>query len=659
MLDDDDDEEEDGNRRSGGKKRSRKKEFTRGQLVDYDGRTGRRKNQKNAKNKGEQTEKEQTSTVETQPLKASKRVVKMTSDVITVGELARQMSLKVAEVISKLISLGVMATINQSVDSDTAAIVADEFGYTLEFTGFDEDEILTAEEDNDESKLELRPPVVTVMGHVDHGKTSLLDFIRKTSVTAKEHGGITQHVGAYKVKMPEGRSVVFIDTPGHAAFTQMRARGAEVTDIVVIVVAADDGVMPQTIEAINHAKAANVSICVAINKMDKPEANPDHVKQQLAELGLQPEEWGGDVMMFPVSAKTGKGVQELLEGLLLLAEIKELKARATGRARGTIIEARQERGRGTVATLLVQSGLLKIGDVYVCGAEYGRVRSLVDDKQNKITKAGPSTPVELSGLSGVPMAGDDFVVVENEHQAKQVALNRKERRIAKEQLSLAGGPISLEEFARRATEEQALELNVIIKTDVHGTLEAIKDSVEKLSTAKVKVHVIHGGVGGVTESDVQLAVASKAIIVGFGVRADPRVVAEAESVSVEMRFYRVIYELLDDVKAAMAGLLSPVKKEVSLARAEVRNTFNVPKIGTIAGCYVVSGTVKRGALLRLLRDNTVIHEGKMLALRRFKDDVKEVATGYECGISFVGYNDIKVNDVIEVYEIEEIAATLE
>ncbi|MGI6524930.1 MAG: translation initiation factor IF-2 [Bdellovibrionota bacterium] len=654
----DDEDEEGGRRQGGGKKRSRKREFTRGQLVDYDGRPGRRRGPKDAKGKGEQVEKEEA-VVETQPQRASKRVVKMATDVITVGELARQMSLKVAEVISKLMQLGVMATINQAVDSDTAAIVADEFGFTIEFTGFDEEEILMIEPDTADVRMELRSPVVTVMGHVDHGKTSLLDAIRKTSVAAREHGGITQHVGAYKVKLPSNRSVVFIDTPGHAAFTQMRARGAEVTDIVIIVVAADDGVMPQTIEAINHAKAANVSICVAINKMDKPEANPDKVKQQLAERGLQPEDWGGDVMMFPVSAATREGIPELLEGLLLLAEIKELKANVTGRAKGTIIESRQERGRGTVVTLLVQSGCLKIGDIYVCGAEYGRVRALYDDRQNRIEEAGPSDPVELSGLYGVPMAGDDFIVVENEQQAKQVATNRKQRKMAKDQLSLAGGPISLEEFARRAGQEQALELNIIIKTDVHGTLEAITESVEKLSTQKVKVRVLHGGVGAITESDVQLALASKAIIVGFGVRAEPRTINEAESVGVELRFYRVIYELLDDVKLAMAGLLDPIKKEVSLARAEVRDTFVVPKTGTVAGCYVLNGTVKRGARLRLLRDNNVIHEGKMLSLRRFKDDVKEVAAGYECGISFVGYNDIKVSDIIEVYEIEEVAATLE
>jgi len=653
-----DDDDDDGETRIG-KKRSKKKEYTRGQLIDYDGRGNKRRTNKNIKTKADQPIENAVPVVETQPQKASKRVVKMASDIITVGELARQMSLKVAEVISKLMQLGVMATINQSVDTDTATIVADEFGYTLEFTGFDEEEILTLNDDNDVTHLALRPPVVTVMGHVDHGKTSLLDTIRKTSVAAKEHGGITQHVGAYKVKLPDGRFVVFIDTPGHAAFTQMRARGAEVTDIVVIVVAADDGVMPQTIEAINHAKAANVTICVAINKMDKPTANPDKVKQQLAEQGLQPEDWGGDVMMFPVSALTGAGVPELLEGLLLLAEMKELKANNVGKAKGTIIEARQERGRGTVVTLLVQSGLLKIGDIYVCGTEYGRVRSLYDDRQKKINEAGPSNPVELSGLNGVPMAGDDFIVVESEHQAKQIATNRKQRRMAKEQLSLAGGPISLEEFAKRAGQAQALELNIIIKTDVHGTLEAIKDSVEKLSTAKVKVCVLHGGVGGITESDVQLAAASKAIIVGFGVRADQRVIAEAESNGVELRFYRVIYELLDDVKAAMAGLLEPVKKETTIATVEVRDTFVVPKIGTIAGCYVNSGTVKRGALLRLLRDNVVIHEGKMLSLRRFKDDVKEVQSGYECGISFVSYNDIKVGDNIEVYEIEEIAATLE
>lgn len=658
---DDDEERRDGKRRGKGRsRRSKKRAFSRTELVDYEGSPARKPGRTRGTRKGSSSDsddKEAAAPEITTP-KASKRVVKM-DEVITVGDFADQMSLKSAEVITKLMELGVMATINQVIDEDTATIVAEEFGYTLESTSFDETEILQIEEEKDPEKLVSRPPVVTVMGHVDHGKTSLLDTIRKTSVVDKEHGGITQHIGAYQVKLPDERLITFLDTPGHAAFTSMRARGAEVTDVVVLVVAADDGVMPQTVEAIDHAKAADVPIVVAVNKMDKQGANPDKVKQQLAERGLQPEDWGGETLFFPVSAIQQDGIEELLEGILLVAELKDLKAVPEGRAAGTIVEARQERGRGTVATVLVRSGILNVGDVYVAGAEHGRIRSMLDYKGDKVEEAGPSVPVEITGLSGVPEAGDDFVVVESETKAKTVAEHRAEQRRVRDAAALGGGPISLEEFARQAKAQAAAELNIIVKADVHGSLEAVRESVLKLSTEKVKVQVLHGGVGAVSESDIQLAIASRALVVGFNVRAEPRAAEEAEKHGIETRFYRVIYELLDDVRSAMTGLLDPIKQEKQLGRVEVRDTFSVPKLGKIAGGYVMEGIARRGAFVRLLRDSAVVYEGKMHSLRRFKDDVKEVQSGYECGIGIENYNDIKIGDVLELYEIEEVAATLE
>lgn len=651
-------EEREGGPRKGAaaKKKSRKREFSRGDLIDYEGRDVRRLGRARGKTK-DAADDRRTSQEVTTP-KQSKRVVKM-DEAISVGELARQMSLKAGEVISKLIELGVMATINQIIDQDTATIVAEEFGFQVESTTFDESVILDSGPADSAESLKIRPPIVTVMGHVDHGKTSLLDAIRKTSVAAKEHGGITQHIGAYQVVLEDGRSICFLDTPGHAAFTSMRARGAQITDIVILVVAADDGVMPQTIEAINHAKAAGVAIVVAVNKVDKGGANPDRVKQQLVEHGLQPEDWGGDTMYFPVSALKGTGIKEMLEGLLLLAEVKELRANPDRKARGTIVEARQEKGRGTVATVLVQAGTLRVGEIFVAGANYGRVRSMTDDNGNRIESAGPSTPVEITGLDAVPEAGDDFLVVDTEADARDVAANRAQIKSQKAQRALATGPITLEEFARRANNLAAAELNVILKADVHGSVEAVKDAVEKLSTPKVKVRVLHAAVGGISESDVQLAIASKAIVIGFGVRADARATADAENSGVQLRFYRVIYELIDDVKLAMAGLLEPIKEEVRIGRAEVRETFAVPKLGVVAGSYVADGIIRRGALLRLLRDSRVIHEGKMASLRRFKDDVREVASGFECGIGIEGYNDIKTGDVIEVFEIKETAASID
>jgi translation initiation factor IF-2 len=646
-------EEEEGGPRKGFKK-GRKREISSVDLLDYGGREPRRT--KGRGGKGGDDRRGGTLQEADKP-KVTKRVIEL-GDSITVGELAKQMSLKAGEVIAKLLSLGILATINHAIDKDTAAIVADELGYEVKHTEFNEQDIIQDVVEEEAASLKPRPPVVTVMGHVDHGKTSLLDKIRSTTVAAKEAGGITQHIGAYSVTTADGRSITFIDTPGHAAFTAMRARGAQVTDIVILVVAADDGVMPQTREAINHAQAAKVPIIVAVNKMDKPDANPDKVKTQLAEFGLQPEDWGGDTMFCPVSALKGTGIEDLLEGVLVLAEVKELKANPDRRAKGTIIESRQDRGRGVVATVLIQAGTLSVGDIFVSGAEFGRVRTMTDYRGEKLATAGPSTPVEITGLNGTPESGDDFFVVESEADAREVASNRAQRK-AQEERALASGPISLEEFAKRANNQAALELNIILKADVAGSVEAVKHSVEKLSGDKVKVRVLHAAVGGVTESDVQLAIASKAIVVGFGVRGEPRAIADAETAGVEIRFYRVIYELLDDVRNAMVGLLEPIKQESTLGRVEVRDTFSVPKIGTVAGCYVTGGLVRRNAYARLLRDNRVIHEGKLGSLRRFKDDVKEVQAGFECGIGLEGFNDVKIGDVIEVFEYKEVAPTLD
>lgn len=644
-------DEEDGQAKKGFKK-SRKREISSVDLLDYRGREVRR-----PKPRGRKGQEGDGRLTDADKPKVAKRIIEL-GDSITVGDLAKQMSLKSGEVIAKLLSLGVLATINHAVDKDTAQIVADELGYEVKHVEFNEQNIIQDVAEEVVENLKPRAPVVTVMGHVDHGKTSLLDKIRSASVAAKEAGGITQHIGAYSVTTEEGKNITFIDTPGHAAFTAMRARGAQVTDIVVLVVAADDGVMPQTREAVSHAQAAKVPIVVAVNKIDKHDANPDRVRTQLAELGLQPEDWGGDTMFFPVSALKGDGIQEILQGLLLLAEVKELKANPDRRAKGTIIESRQDRGRGVVATVLVQAGTLRVGDVFVSGAEQGRVRTMTDYKGQKLETAGPSVPVEITGLNGMPESGDDFIVMESEADAREVSSNRTHRK-EQQQRALATGPISLEEFAKRTSSQAAQELNVILKADVQGSVEAVRDSIEQLSGEKVKVRVLHAAVGGITESDVQLAIASRAIIVGFGVRGEPRAVADAEQSGVELRFYRVIYELLDDIKKAMVGLLEPIRQESSLGRVEVRETFNIPKIGVIAGCYVTGGLVRRNANSRLLRDNRVIHEGKMSSLKRFKDDVREVQAGFECGIGLEGFNDVKVGDVVEIFEYKEIAPTLE
>ncbi|MGB9660485.1 MAG: translation initiation factor IF-2 [Moorellaceae bacterium] len=572
---------------------------------------------------------------------------------VTVQELAKRLNKAASEVIKKLMNLGVLATINQELDVDTAAIVAQEFGAQVEIKIETPITELPDIED-DPSTLKERPPVVTVMGHVDHGKTTLLDAIRHTNVTATEAGGITQHIGAYQVTV-KGRKITFIDTPGHEAFTAMRARGAQVTDIAILVVAADDGVMPQTVEAINHAKAANVPIIVAINKVDKPDANPERIKQQLTEYGLVPEEWGGDTIIVPISALKREGLDQLLEMILLVADLGELKANPDRPARGVIIEAKLDRGRGPVATVLVQKGTLRVGDNLVAGSVYGRVRAMFDDRGNRVDQATPSMPVEILGLDDVPEAGDIFQVVEDEKLARQIA---EQRQMEKRQKELqVVGKASLEEIFKQM-EGQVKELKVILKADVQGSVEALRSALERLSTEEVKVSLIHTGVGAITETDVMLAAASHALIIGFQVRPEANARKAAESAGVEIRLYRVIYEVLDDIKAAMAGLLEPERREVTLGRAEVRATFKVPKVGTVAGCYVTEGKMVNRSLVRLIRDGVVVYEGRIASLKRFKDDVREVAQGYECGIGLERFNDLKEGDILEAYTIEEIKREL-
>lgn len=586
--------------------------------------------------------------------KVGKRKIKI-DEAITVANLARQMGIKAGEVIKKLLLLGLPANINQAIDFDTAALLATDFDFEVERVGFEEEGILQVQEDIEEDRI-LRPPVITVMGHVDHGKTSLLDAIRDTNVIKGEAGGITQHIGAYYVKFKSGE-VVFLDTPGHEAFTAMRARGAKVTDLVILVVAADDGVMQQTIEAINHAKAAQVPIIVAINKIDKPNANVDRVKRELSEHGLLPEEWGGNVTMVEVSAKKRINIDELLEMALLQAELLELKANPDKPARGRVIEAKLDKGRGAVATILIQEGTLRTGDVYVCGLNYGRVRNMFNDLGQQMDQAGPSMPVEVSGFSGVPSAGDDFVVLPDEKQAKMVAEHRLHKQREKE-LSRTS-KVTLESLFEQIQEGEIKELDVILKTDVHGSLEAISEALNKLSTSSVKVNLIHSGTGAITETDVMLASASNAIVIGFNVRADAKVHELAHQEQVDIRYYDVIYQIISDIKDAMVGMLEPVYKENVIGHVEVRQTFHVPKIGMIAGCYVVDGRVERGAKIRVLRDQVVIYDGKIASLRRFKEDAKEVKAGFECGIGIENFNDVKVNDILEVYELQEIQPVLE
>ena len=577
-------------------------------------------------------------------------------ETITVGELAHRMSVKAAEVIKALMKLGTMATINQVLDQETAMIVVEEMGHKAKAAKLDDPEAYLAEsEEHAAAELTPRPPVVTVMGHVDHGKTSLLDFIRRTKVAAGEAGGITQHIGAYHVETPRG-VITFLDTPGHEAFTAMRARGAKATDIVVLVVAADDGVMPQTIEAINHAKAANVPLVVAMNKIDKHEANPDKVKQELLAHGVVPEEYGGDSPVVPVSAKTGEGVDSLLEQVLLQAEVLELRAATEAPAKGVVIEARLDKGRGPVATLLVQSGTLRRGDIVLTGAVYGRVRAMLDENGKPVQSAGPSIPVEIQGLSEVPTAGEEAMVIADERKAREIALFRQGKfrdvKLAKQQAA------KLENMFEQMGEGEKKVLTLVIKADVQGSQEALVHALTRLATDEVKVTVVHAGVGGITESDVNLAMASRAVIIGFNTRADTAARKLIEAAGIQVRYYNIIYDAVEDIKAALSGMLAPERKESVLGLVEVRQVFRISKIGTVAGCYVQEGLVKRSAQVRVLRDNVVIHTGEIDSLKRFKDDVREVKAGFECGISLKNFSDIKEKDQFEVFEVLEVARTL-
>jgi translation initiation factor IF-2 len=587
--------------------------------------------------------------------KPRKKVVKI-QEGCTIKEFAEVMGQKVGDVIKKLMAMGIMATQNQIMDMDASLLLAEEYGVKAEIANIESAEDIL-EEKADETEIKVpRPPVVTIMGHVDHGKTSLLDSIRETNVVSREAGGITQHIGAYQVSL-NNRDITFLDTPGHAAFTAMRARGAQVTDIVILVVAADDGVMPQTREAISHAKAAGVPIIVAINKIDKPEAKPDRVRQELSEFELISEEWGGQTIFCEVSAKKKIGLEHLLEMVLIQADVLELKANPEKMARGTVIEAKLDRGRGPVATVLVQSGTLKVGDFFVTGAQFGKVRALINDKGDRIESAGPSMPAEVIGFASVPLAGDRFAVIEEERKARQIAELRQAKQRSTEMAGMK--KVTLEDLHTQIQEGMVKELNIVIKADVSGSAGAIVDSLEKLSTAAVKLKVIHSSVGAITETDVMLAAASNAIIIGFSVRAEPKATELAQREGVDIRLYNIIYNAIDDIKAAMEGLLEPTLKERILGRAEVRQTFHVSKVGTIAGAYVVEGVMTRqNDGVRVLRDNVQVYAGKLHSLKRFKDDVREVQSGYECGLGVENFNDIKVGDIIEAFVIDKVAAKL-
>ena len=644
------------------KKDRRVVDFSGGPSAGYDGgKKGRKKGDdpeaiafKKGYRKKKKTAHEDKSS-STQPLKAAKRKIKI-QDAVRVSDMAKQMGIKAQEIIKILFGLGIMATINQSLDFDTAVVVASEFGYEVENVAFAEEEFLLPKEADSEENLKGRPPVVTIMGHVDHGKTSLLDAIRKTNVTAGEAGGITQHIGAYFVKTSRG-DIVFLDTPGHEAFTTMRARGAQVTDLVVLVVAADDGVMDQTREAINHSKAAGVPILVAVNKIDKEDANPDRAKRELAEFGLVPEDWGGDTIFTNVSAKANIGIDDLLELIALQAEVMELKANPDKPARGHIVEAKLDKGRGPVGTVLIQEGTLHQNDPFVCGIYSGRVRAMFNDKGRKIKVAGPSVPVEVQGFEGVPEAGDEFVCVNDDKVARRIADARQQKRRAKE---LAGkSKVTLETFLASRPDQEVRSLNLVVKADVQGSLEAIIEALSKQETDEVKVTVIHAAAGAITESDILLASASEAIIIGFNVRPTAKIKDVADEEHVEIRFYDVIYKLVQEVRDALSGMLAPDIKEFYLGQAEVRQTFSVPKVGTVAGCAVVDGKLTRDARIRLLRDGVVMYTGNLNSLKRFKDDAKEVLKGYECGVGLEKFNDIKVGDVIDAFEEKEVARTLD
>jgi translation initiation factor IF-2 len=606
--------------------------------------------------KGKAKEAPQTLKTQITTAKQIKRRVRI-DETIVLSELAKRMNIKASEMIAKLFGMGVMATVNQTIDYDTAALVAAEFSYEIERAAFEEENILKITQDQDDPGKRLpRPPVVTIMGHVDHGKTSLLDVIRKSRVTEGEAGGITQHIGAYMVTTERGK-ISFLDTPGHEAFSAMRSRGAHITDIVILVVAADDGVMPQTVEAVNHAKAAKVPIIVAVNKIDKPDAEPERVQRQLADLGIISEKWGGENIFVEVSAKQKIGIDELLELILLQAELLELKANPDKLASGHVVEAKLDAGRGPVATVLVKEGTLKAGDAVVCGVHHGKVRALLDDYGRKVDTATPSMPVEIIGLSGVPMAGDEMIALKDEKDAKQVSQHRSQKLRAKELAKTSR--LSLEKLYERMKEGQVKDLNLIIKADVDGSLEAIRDSLTKLSNEEVNINIMHSATGTITESDISLAAVSEAIIVGFNVRANAKVQELASEENVDIRYHNIIYNVIKEIKDAIVGLMRSTFEERILGRAEVREVFHVPKVGTVAGSHVTDGRIERGQRARLLRDGIVIYDGKAASLRRFKDDVKEVQAGYECGIGLEHYNDIKLGDVIEFYYMVEIRPEME
>ena len=576
-------------------------------------------------------------------------------ETITVADLAHKMAVKAGEVIKALMKMGMMVTINQVLDQETAIIIVEEMGHIAKAAAANDPETFLDDTEHTEAILEARPPVVTVMGHVDHGKTSLLDYIRRSRVASGEAGGITQHIGAYHVETERGM-VTFLDTPGHEAFTAMRARGAKATDIVILVVAADDGVLPQTIEAVHHAKAAGVPLVVAVNKIDKPEANSERVKQELVAEEVVPEDWGGDTMFVEVSAKTGKGIDELLEAVLLQAEVLELRASKNTPAKGLVIEGRLDKGRGPVSTILVQSGILKRGDMLLAGSSFGRVRAMLDEAGNDIKEAGPSIPVEILGLSDVPNSGEEVIVLNDERKAREIALFRQGKfrdvKLAKQQAA------KLENMFENMGEGEVKSLPLIIKSDVQGSYEALSTSLQKLSTDEVKVNIIHTGVGAVTESDVNLSVASKAVLIGFNVRADAGARKLIESSGVDVRYYNIIYEAVDEIKAALGGMLAPEKKESAIGLVEVREVYRISKVGAVAGCYVQDGVIKRNSKIRVLRGDVIIHTGELDSLKRFKDDVKEVKSNFECGLSLRNYNDIEVGDLLEVYEVVEVARTL-
>ncbi len=588
------------------------------------------------------------------PTKVVREVV--VPEAITVQDLANRMAERGADVIKALMKMGVTATITQTIDPDTAELIATEFGHKVTRFSESDVELGLGGEPDETDELQPRAPVVVVMGHVDHGKTSLLDALRQTDVASGEAGGITQHIGAYQVTLPSGQKITFIDTPGHAAFTQMRARGADVTDIVVLVVAADDGVMEQTVEAIHHAKAAGVPIIVAINKCDRPDADPEKARQELLSHEIQVEQFGGEVLAIEVSATKKTNLDKLEEALLLQTELMELKANPNRSAEGAVIEAKMEQGRGSVATVLVQRGTLRIGDIFIAGSEWGRVRALIDDRGEAVDEAGPSVPVEVLGLNGTPQAGDDFVVVDNEARAREVSDFRRRRH--RDARAAATGRGTLEQMFSNIAAGDARELPLVIKADVQGSAEAIAQSVENLSTDEVSVSVLHAGVGAINESDITLAEASQALVVGFNLRAIPQARAMAKRAGIDIRYYSVIYNVIDDVKALLSGLLPPEVRETTLGAAEVRQLFSITKVGKVAGCYVTEGSVRRGARVRLLRDSVVVHEGNLKTLKRFKEDVRDVKEGYECGMAFENYHDLQVGDVIECYEIEEVARTL-